>query len=110
MQHRGELLKQAIRESGIPKTRIVISTNKSRRWLYNQFERSDVSLDVLLEIGKIIHHDFSLEVAELRSKSADNAKLVEDSDFAQYNETPEFWKNKYFKLLDAYTDLAKKLK
>jgi hypothetical protein len=110
MQHRGELLKQAIRESGTTKTRIVISTNKSRRWLYNQFERSDVSLDVSLEIGKIIHHDFSLEVAELRSKTADNAKLAEDSDFAQYNETPKFWKNKYFKLLDAYTDLAKKLK
>jgi hypothetical protein len=110
MQHRGELLKQAIRESGIPKTRIVSETKRSRRWLYNQFERSDVSLDVLLEIGKIIHHDFSLEIPELRTKPIGIPKLAADPDYEQYNETPQFWKNKYFKLLEEYTDLLRQLK
>jgi hypothetical protein len=54
----------------------------------------------VLQIGKIIHHDFSSEIKELK-----NAVLLqnEESDV-------DFWKNKYLKLLEEYTDLLKATK
>ena len=65
MQHRGEILEAAVRKSGIPLTRIVEKLGKSRKWIYNQFEISDVPLDILIDVGKVIHHDFSHEIDEL---------------------------------------------
>jgi len=107
MQHRGELLKKAIEKSGIPKTRIVALTGRSRRWLYNQIERSDVPLDVLLELGKIIHHDFATEIPDLRSRSVSELSLAAETDSVPYPETAAYWKDKYLKLLEEYMLLLK---
>jgi hypothetical protein len=109
MQHRGEILETAIRQSGVPITRIVKKLSKSRRWLYNQFTRQDVSLDIFLEIGKLIHHDFSHELSEFKS-NARRSHLVEDANDNEYgNQTAQFWKDKYMHLLEEYNELLKSL-
>ena len=109
MQHRGELLKKAIKESGMPVTKIHKSLNKSRRWLYNQYENSDVMLDVLIKVGKIIHYDFSADVTELRATNAPSS--FQDSGELPYpSENAAFWKDKYLRLLEEYTELLKKLR
>ena len=109
MQHRGEILETAIRQSGVPITRIVKKLSKSRRWLYNQFTRQDVSLDVFLEIGKLIHHDFSQELSEFKS-NARRSHLIEDANDNEYgNQTAQFWKDKYMHLLEEYNELLKSL-
>jgi hypothetical protein len=109
MQHRGEILETAIRQSGVPITRIVKKLSKSRRWLYNQFTRQDVSLDVFLEIGKLIHHDFSQELSEFKS-NARRTHLIEDAKDNEYgNQTAQFWKDKYMHLLEEYNELLKSL-
>ena len=107
MQHRGEILEKAIRQSGVPITRIVKKLSKSRRWLYNQFTRQDVSLDVFLEIGKLIHHDFSLDLNEFRPNSR-RSHLIEDANDNEYgNQTAQFWKDKYMHLLEEYNEILK---
>ena len=107
MQHRGEILETAIRQSGVPITRIVKKLSKSRRWLYNQFTRQDVSLDVFLEIGKLIHHDFSQELNEFKPK-ARLSHLIEDVNDNEYgNQTAQYWKDKYMHLLEEYNELLK---
>jgi hypothetical protein len=107
MQHRGEILENAIRQSGIPLTRIVKNLNKSRRWLYNQFSRQDVSLDVFLEIGKLIHHDFSKNLNEFKPNTRQN-HLIEDANDAVYgNQSAQYWKDKYMHLLEEYNELLK---
>lgn len=52
MQHRGEILKEAIYKSGIPITELVKRLGKSRRWMYLMYNNSTVSLDLVLQIGK----------------------------------------------------------
>ncbi len=110
MQHRGELLKEAIKDSGVPLTRIVKKLNKSRRWLYNQFLLPDVPLDILIEIGRIIHVDFSNKVQQLKPDSKNSFLFLDGSEEGYGNNSAQFWKDKYMALLEEYTNVLKSLK
>lgn len=106
MQHRGEIVEQAIRQSGFSITIVAKRLRKSRRWMYLMFDNPQIDIDTVLAIGTIIHHDFSEDIKELipnRSNSfSDPADL--------YNgQTKEYWKNKYLKLLEDYNELLKKV-
>jgi hypothetical protein len=103
MQHRGEILQKAVRKSGIPLSKVARLVGKSRTWLYNQFESQDVGLDVLLEIGKVIHYDFTTDIDELNRISQLAGAGLADEDAEQYPaETAEYWKNKYLQLLEEF--------
>ena len=65
MLHRGEVIEKAIRESGYSITTVAQRLGKSRRWMYLLFENPAVSIELILQIGKIIYHDFSLEFPEV---------------------------------------------
>lgn len=106
MQHRGEIVEQAVRQSGYSLTKLTQRIGRSRRWIYHAFENPILSIEVILEIGKIIHHDFSDEIIELRRY---NSKTNETQGFTiTENETVEFWKNKYLNLLEKYNELLEK--
>jgi predicted transcriptional regulator len=104
MQHRGEIIKGAVYESGYTITKLAERLGKSRRWMYLLFENSNVSLDLILQIGEIIHHDFSNDFKELKTKS----KITNDPENLYSSDEVEFWKNKYLLLLEEYTELLKK--
>lgn len=110
MIHRGELLRKAVDESGIPKTRIVQSLNKSRRWLYNQFADPNVAIDTLLNIGKIIHYDFTEKIPELKKILPVIETLSRDEQSPYTESDAQYWKDKYLRLLEDYTALLKKLR
>jgi len=97
MQHRGEIIKETVYKSGYPITELAKRLGKSRRWMYLMFDNNNVPLDLVLQIGKIIHHDFSGEIKELK-----NAVLLQNEESAA-----DYWKNKYLKLLEEYTELLK---
>jgi hypothetical protein len=92
--HRGELLKKGVYESGYPITKLAKKMGKSRKWIYLLFQRNNVSVDILKEIGTIIHYDFI---------EADKEKCIS----TVYNE--ELWKNKYLTLLEEFNDFLKKI-
>lgn len=104
MQHRGEIIEQAIRQSGFPITIIAKKLGKSRRWMYLMFDNPQVDIETILAIGKIIHHDFSAEIKEM---SAISPTSFEDPENPYNNQTKEYWKNKYLKLLEDYNELLK---
>ena len=106
MQHRGEILKEAVYKSGVPITELAKRMGKSRRWMYLMFENSNVSLDIVLQIGKIIHYDFADEIKEF----SPSQKIIEKSPANSNKEDSEaeYWKNKYLKLLEEYNELLKK--
>lgn len=108
MQHRGEILKEVIYKSGVPITELATRMGKSRRWMYLMFENSNVSLDVVLQIGEIIHYDFTDEIKEF----SPSQKVLEKSSLNSKKENldAEYWKNKYLNLLEDYHDLSKKEK
>jgi len=104
MKHRGEIIKKAIYKSGIPITELAKRLGKSRRWMYLIYNDSTVSLDLVLQIGKLIHHDFSDSIKELPT-----SLKVNESPTAYEKEgiSADYWKDKYLKLLEDYNVLLK---
>jgi transcriptional regulator with XRE-family HTH domain len=101
MQHRGEIIKEAVYKSGFPITELAKRMGKSRRWVYLLFENPIVSIDTLLQIGTIIHYDFSEKIETLKPHVLNDTSI-------NYNKEETYWKNKYLKLLEEYNELLKK--
>lgn len=105
MQHRGEIVERAIRQSGYPISAIAKKLGRSRRWMYLMFDNTQIDLETVMSIGNIIHHDFSDEIKELSSISNQS---FEDPENPYNNQSKEYWKNKYLKLLEDYNELLKR--
>jgi transcriptional regulator with XRE-family HTH domain len=105
MQHRGEIIKDAVYKSGFPITELAKRLGKSRRWVYLLFENRAVSLDLILQIGHIIHVDFSQAIKEFSplttSQEPGTVYRLEEHEAS-------YWKNKYLNLLEEYNSLLKK--
>lgn len=106
MQHRGEIIKIAVYKSGFSISELAKRLGKSRRWMYLMFENNTVSLDVVLQIGKLIHYDFSEEIKEFSPSQNTSNEL--STSFEKEESNAEYWKNKYLKLLEEYNELLKK--
>ncbi len=105
MQHKGEILEKAVRESGMPLTKLTKKLSRSRRWIYNAFENPNLSIEYILEIGKIIHHDFTDDISELKKYRTMKAETIDEakkSSEKNCDESTEFWKNKYLGILEKY--------
>ena len=105
--HRGEILKKAIDDSGYPISQLSKRLGKSRKWFYLQFENPAVQIDYLLQIGRIIHFDFTTDLKELRPYlQGDSAPMVAIDPVTTYNQPDaDYWKTKYVELLERYTNL-----
>lgn len=73
--------------------------------MYLMFDNTQVDIETVIAIGNIIHHDFSDEIKELNSI---NTTSFNDPENSYNNQTKEYWKNKYLKLLEDYNELLKK--
>ncbi|HRP53400.1 MAG TPA: hypothetical protein PLI97_07810 [Fluviicola sp.] len=104
MKHRGEIIEKAVRESGVSITKIAKQFHRSRQWVYNVFETSDLSLDIILEFGKILHYDFSDEIPQLASSTSSTNYAKSSS---ENEHTIGYWKDKYYNLLEEYNTLLK---
>lgn len=105
MTHRGEIVAKAVRMSGIKITDLAKRLKKSRKWVYDSFENKSLSYDVILSIGKVIHHDFSKEFPQLsEAKSSKKSQLVAEArtKYSLDDNSAEYWKNKYLHLLEEY--------
>ena len=105
MIHRGEIVERVVRNSGIPLTRIAVRMGKSRRWVYNAFETSDLSIDLILEFGKILHYDFSQDIPQMRNTKS----MVSDLPITYGEDNTEYWKDKYYRLLEEHNELLKEI-
>ena len=106
MQHRGEIIKEAIYKSGVSITELAKRMGKSRRWMYLMFENNSVSLDIVLKIGRIIYYDFSKDIKEFSHSQKALNELP--TAYEKEESNSEYWKNKYLKLLEEYNELLKK--
>ena len=102
MQHRGEILEKAVRESGFSISKLAQRINKSRQHIYNLFHNPDVNPDVLVEIGKIINYDFSIEIHFFQGVEEPKAE------YQKLNDEVLYWKNKYIELLEKYNQILEK--
>lgn len=110
MKHRGEIVEQAVRSSGIPISKIAKRMNKSRSWMYLVFANRHVSIEIIHEIGKIIHYNFNSDLSiEYPNK---NAQSKSDDHPVEYTTSSEDqnWKERYYALMEKYTELLERLK
>ena len=107
MQHKGEIVKKAVEESGYKIVKLAEQLKRSRRWVYLAFEKPNLSIDYILAIGKIIHHDFYPEINELKKQGRDAKELTVPSIDDESN--PGYWKSKYLSLLEDHYLVLRKL-
>ena len=100
-QHKGKILEKAVRESGIPLTKLTKRISKSRRWIYNAFENPNLSIEYIIQIGEVIHYDFSEVLVELKKFKSSALKVH----VTGQQENPEYWKDKYLDLLEKYNNI-----
>lgn len=105
MIHKGEIVEQAIRKSGMPIATIATRLGKSRRWMYLMFENPNVSLEIISRIGQIIHYNFE---DELLISEKNIFSLSNPLSSSENTESIDYWKNKYFLLLEEHNALLKK--
>lgn len=103
MQHRGEIVEQAVRQSGLSLTKLAKRIGKSRKWIYDSFQNPNLSIEYVIAIGKIIYHDFSLEINELKNIHFPQFSIENNVDFNE-----NYWKNKYIELLEKHNQLLEK--
>ena len=107
MVHKGEIVEKAVRSSGMSITELSKRLGISRRHIYNIFNSYTLSLELILQIGKIINHDFTLDFSEINNTNKllpDNSTTVIDEGLGS-----DYWKNKYLALLEEYNKLLKDL-
>ena len=66
MPHQGEILQEAIKNSGISITRIVDELGITRPTIYRKFKDETVDYSFVKRIGEIINHDFSDEFTSVQ--------------------------------------------
>lgn len=111
MQHKGEIIEKAVRESGHSITKLAVKMGKRRRWVYQIFDSASVPIDYIMEIGKIIHHDFSQDIKGIKLYVNDmTISTLEEPRFTgkASSDEAEHWKGKYMDLLEKYNELLTK--
>ena len=69
MPHQGEILQEAIKNSGISITRIVEELGITRPTIYRKFKDETIDYSFVRRIGDIINHDFSNDFTSVQQSS-----------------------------------------
>ena len=107
--HVGNVLEQVLRMERIGISELSRKLKVSRRTIYNWFDQENLNLQILLEVGNIIGHDFTAELPETLIRNHRHLLNTEDSSSLANadidNNSVYFWMNKYISLLEKYNDL-----
>ncbi|MBF9142985.1 helix-turn-helix domain-containing protein [Hymenobacter properus] len=124
MPHQGEILQEAIKNSGISITRIVDEMGITRPTIYRKFKEDTVDYNFVKKIGEIINHDFSNDFTSVQQSALSFVTPVQKS-VVTSSVTPRvtslqpadsdpskqllILQSKYIALLEAYNELLLKV-
>jgi hypothetical protein len=69
MPHQGEILQEAIKNSGISITRIVEELGITRPTIYRKFKDDTLDANFVKNVGQIIGHDFAEDFTSIQQSS-----------------------------------------
>ena len=104
MVHRGEIVEKIVRQSNVPIVKVAKLMGKNPKTLYNWFGEENLNLQKILDIGKVIHHDFSEQFKEL--KDLPNQLMIVAENVEPYGKEENF-KEKYYRLLEEQNALLR---
>jgi DNA-binding XRE family transcriptional regulator len=104
MIHRGEIVEKTLRKSGYSLTKLAAKLGISRNTLYNRFKNADLSYHFIMEVGKVIYYDFTLDFPEMK-ENVDRSSAAYD--LLEKDQTTELWRieKKYAELLEKHAKL-----
>jgi DNA-binding Lrp family transcriptional regulator len=124
MPHQGEILQEAIKNSGISITRIVEELGITRPTIYRKFKEETIDYNIVKRIGDIINHDFSNDFTIVQQSALPFVTPVQKPVVTQ-SVTPRvtssqntdsdpskqllLLQSKYIALLEAYNELLLKV-
>lgn len=124
MPHQGEILQDAIKNSGISITRIVEEMGITRPTIYRKFKESALDYNFVTRIGEIINHNFSNDFTSVQQsalpfvtpvpKSVVTNNVTQRVTSAQNSDSDPAkqllaLQSKYIALLEAYNELLLKV-
>jgi len=124
MPHQGEILQEAIKNSGISITRIVDEMGITRPTIYRKFKDETVDYNFVKRIGEIINHDFANDFTVAQQSSLPFVSSVQKPSVttsvtprvtsAQFPDSDPskqllLLQAKYIALLEAYNELLLKV-
>jgi AcrR family transcriptional regulator len=124
MPHQGEILQEAIKNSGISITRIVEELGITRPTIYRKFKEDNLDYAFVKRVGDIIGHDFSNDFNSLQQgvltfvaspvSTTNNVTVTGRSNALQQGDSDPVkqllaLQTKYIALLEAYNDLLMKV-
>ena len=124
MPHQGEILQEAIKNSGISITRIVEELGITRPTIYRKFKEETLDYNIVKRIGEIINHDFSIDFTVVQQSSLPFVTsiirpAVTNSITPRVTQLPNvdndspkqllMLQSKYIALLEAYNELLLKV-
>ena len=124
MSHQGEILQEAVKNSGISITRIVEELGITRPTIYRKFKEETVDYNFVKKVGDVINHDFSKDFTDVQSSLFQTVTSAPRTP-SQSNVTPRVTstqsidsdlsrqllvlQTKYITLLEAYNELLLKV-
>jgi AcrR family transcriptional regulator len=120
MPHQGEILQEAIKNSGISITRIVEELGITRPTIYRKFKEDTLDYSFVKRVGDVIGHDFSQDFTSLQQAALPFVTPIVSSGLSHSvtpkNVTPAIHdsditkqllalQTKYIALLEAYNEL-----
>ncbi len=124
MLHQGEILQEAIKNSGISITRIVEELGITRPTIYRKFKEETIDYGFVKRIGDIINHDFSNNFTAVQQSSLPFVTFTPKSHVTNVvtsrvtsSQIPDLepskqllaLQSKYIALLEAYNELLLKV-
>ena len=108
--HQGHIIEKVIRRNGHSITDVARLAEVNRRSVYNWFNQRHLKQDVIIKIGRLIKHDFSLEFPDLFTTSdfISQPKKSANLTISDLNKDVygvNHWKDKYIDLLERYNSL-----
>lgn len=106
--NRGKILENVIRKSGKPFTVIAKEMELNRGTIYRHCEDENLSDSLLLKYGRVLKHDFSIEIPELASlinTMREPQAIYGKKTYEELMGDVEFWRSKYIDLLEKYTSM-----
>jgi len=106
MIHRGQIVEKIVRKSGYSLTKLAEKLEISRNTLYNRFDNANLGYRFIMDVGNIIHYDFTLDFPEMKKEPSlmgDHSMLIPRRE----DKAADLWRieGKYTHLLERYTKL-----
>lgn len=103
-KHRGQVIKKTIEKLGLKIKEVARQADISRGTLYNYFKESDLDDSIMLKMGRVLRHDFSIHFPELIPLKDEYEEDSTDYVPATTKELADIQK-KYYNVLEKYNAL-----